>query len=80
VQDLTLNAAQRALVAELAEGPVLDAVIDAARWRAFKQFEKADPMERMQIGSTLDALKAVRSELQTVINEAAVSGRIPRIS
>lgn len=77
--DLQLNHDQKMMLAELGDGEVIDAIIEGARQRVFKEFEKADPMERMQIGAKLDALADVRRELQSVINEASESGRIARI-
>lgn len=58
--------------------PVLEMISDAARWRLFQEFAKADPMRRMEIGAELDALAVVMREFQVIANEVAVSGRIER--
>lgn len=65
-----LRPRDKELLRELADGGLLDLVVERAELKLFEQFRAAGESDRWQLGVTCDALKAVTIELQKATNEA----------
>ena len=71
----TLRPRDKELLRELADGGLLDVIKERAEQKLFNKFKStSDQHERLEIGKTSDALKAVIVELQATINEALRDG------
>lgn len=65
-----LRPRDKELLRELADGGLLDLVVERAELKLFEKFRTAGENDRWQLGVTCDALKAVTVELQKATNEA----------
>jgi len=59
----------RELLRELADGGLIDRLVERAELRLFEKFKNASETDRWHLGVTCDALKAVTVELQKAVNE-----------
>ena len=63
------------LLRAFADAGLLDEIVERAELKLFNKFKSTgDQHERLEIGKTCDALKAVTVELQATINEAMRNG------
>ncbi len=67
---MPLEGFEKTLLKQCHESKLLERVVREARYRIFREFEKASPDQRELIGHKADALAEVRRTLETIIEEA----------